>query len=165
MNISSGNHPTWLASNSAPQSSALLGDITKKTKATSNMGPLHFNRKAQLKGSSLLLGLLLVESDTWHPTSTPAHDPGQLHPPIPASAPAAPPPQVSYTPQPQQQQMTRTMAQRHENAGSLVEPCTAPAHDPSPSPSPSSTASTNISKAYNLKLANLALTLRTTIAE
>ena len=37
--------------------------------------------------------------------------------------------------------MTRTMAQRHENASTMVESFTAPAHDPSPSPSPSSTAS------------------------
>ena len=59
--------------------SSVFGDIIKKTEATSNTGLLNFNWKAQLEGSSLLLGLFLVESDTWQPTSTPAHDPGLPH--------------------------------------------------------------------------------------
>ena len=39
--------------------SSVFGDIIKKTEATSNTGLLNINWKAQLEGSSLILGLVL----------------------------------------------------------------------------------------------------------
>ena len=39
--------------------SSVFGDIIKKTEATSNTGLLNINWKAQLEGSSLLLGVVL----------------------------------------------------------------------------------------------------------
>ena len=122
--------------------SSVFGDIIKKSESTSNTGLLNFNWKAQIEGSSLLLGLFLgvlltlivqglimyirsrrrqgkllrgisMQMPWW---SQPHNNQLQHQPMIPASpiapaAPAAPPalvmsPQVNFTPQPQQQQMT-----------------------------------------------------------
>ena len=114
--------------------SSVFGDIIKKSEATSNTGLLNLNWKAEIEGSSLLLGLFLGVIITlvmqglikyirskrrqgqWlrgMRMQVPWWNPSQHQPmiPAPAPAPAAPPPlvmspQVSFTPQPQQQQMT-----------------------------------------------------------
>ena len=121
--------------------SSVFGDIIRKSESTSNTGLLNFNWKAEIEGSSLLLGLFLgilitlimqgvikyisskrqqgqwlrgmrMQMPWWNP---PHNNQLQHQPMIPASplapAPAAPPPlvmspQVSFTPQLQQQQMT-----------------------------------------------------------
>ena len=113
--------------------SSVFGDIIKKSEATSNTGLLNLNWKAEIEGSSLLLGLFLGVIITlvmqglikyirskrrqgqWlrgMRMQVPWWNPSQHQPmiPAPAPAPAAPPPlvmspQVSFTPQPQQQQM------------------------------------------------------------
>ena len=111
--------------------SSVFGDIIKKSEATSNTGLLNLNWKAEIEGSSLLLGLFLgviitlvmqglikyirskKRQGQWlrgMRMQVPWWNPSQHQPMIPAPAPAAAPPlvmspQVSFTPQPQQQQM------------------------------------------------------------